>query len=71
MRRDKRTRWARLLEPVLPLIEHCENFREGRLALMVKRAARPIGALVELTRFVVRQLKGGVLADVLLSARGK
>jgi hypothetical protein len=38
---------------------------------MVKRAARPIGALVELTRFVVRQLKGGVLADVLLSARGK
>ena len=36
-----------------------------------KARCPPIGALVELTRFVVRQLKGGVLADVLLSARGK
>src|SRR5882762_6026198 len=33
-------RW--LLEPILPLIERCKNFREARLALIVKRAARLI-----------------------------
>src|SRR5882762_9385639 len=54
-------RW--LLEPVLPLIERCKNFREARLALIVKRAARLIGAL---TRFLVRQLKRRILADVLI-----
>src|SRR6266852_3924679 len=52
-------RW--LLEPILPLIERCKNFREARLALIVKRAARLIGALVELTR-----LKRRILADVLI-----
>src|SRR5229473_1728310 len=57
-------RW--LLEPILPLIERCKNFREARLALIVKRAARLIGALVELTRFLVRQLKRRILADVLI-----
>jgi hypothetical protein len=48
------------------LIERCKNFREARLALIVKRAARLIGALVELTRFLVRQLKRRILADVLI-----
>jgi len=57
-------RWP--LEPILPLIERCKNFREARLALIVKRAARLIGALVELTRFLVRQLKRRILADVLI-----
>src|SRR5260370_40674911 len=33
-------RW--LLEPILPLIERCKNFREARLALIVKRADRLI-----------------------------
>lgn len=52
------------LEPVLPLIQRCKNFREVRLTPIIKRAARLIGALVEFTRFLVRQLKGGVGADV-------
>src|SRR6267378_2224108 len=33
-------RW--LLEPILPLIERFKNFREARLALIVKRAGRLI-----------------------------
>src|SRR5882762_3430376 len=57
-------RWP--LEPILPLIERCKNFREARLALIVKRAGRLIGALVELTRFLVRQLKRRILAVVLI-----
>jgi hypothetical protein len=36
------------------------------VALIVKRVARLIGALVKLTRFHVRQLKRSVLADVLI-----
>ncbi len=58
------------LEPVFPLIQLYKNFREARFALIVKRAARLIGALVKFARFLVGQLKGGVLADV-LSACGK
>src|SRR5258705_12004472 len=33
-------RW--LLEPILPLIQRCKNYREPGLALIVKRAARLI-----------------------------
>jgi hypothetical protein len=57
-------RW--LLGPILPLIERGKNFREAWFALIVKRVARLIGALVEFARFPVRQLKGGVDADVLV-----
>jgi len=66
LRQRRGARTAGPLEPILPLIERCKNFREARLALIVKRAGRLIGALVELTRFLVRQLKRRILADVLI-----
>jgi hypothetical protein len=60
-------RWP--LEPILPLIERCKNFREAWFALIVKGAARLIGALVEFARFPVRQLKGGVMLVLVVRLR--
>src|SRR5882762_3758679 len=57
-------RWP--LEPILPLIERCKNFREGRTTLIVECLAGLIGALIERACLLIGQKKGGVLADVLV-----